>query len=65
MFPEAVRAIREKKPKAFIFENVKGLLRKNIAEYFEYIIFQLQYPSLSKHEHEAWEEHRARLEKYH
>ncbi|EHY9847274.1 DNA cytosine methyltransferase [Vibrio cholerae] len=65
MFPEAVRAIREKKPKAFIFENVKGLLRKNFAEYFEYIIFQLQYPSLSKHEHEAWEEHRARLEKYH
>src|SRR5687768_15392708 len=24
MFPEAVRAVRELKPKAFIFENVKG-----------------------------------------
>ncbi|WP_274008794.1 DNA cytosine methyltransferase [Vibrio parahaemolyticus] len=65
MFPEAVRAIREKRPKAFIFENVKGLLRKNFAEYFEYILFQLQYPSLVKHADETWEEHRCRLEKYH
>ena len=46
MFPEAVRAIREKKPRAFVFENVKGLLRKNFLEYFEYVIFQLQYPSI-------------------
>ncbi|MCG7499166.1 DNA cytosine methyltransferase [Vibrio sp. Of7-15] len=65
MFPEAVRAIREKRPKAFIFENVKGLLRKNFSEYFEYIIFQLQYPSVVKEESETWEEHRSRLEKYH
>lgn len=65
MFPEAVRAIRENKPKAFIFENVKGLLRKSFFEYFEYIILQLQYPSLNKFENESWLEHRIRLEKYH
>lgn len=65
MFPEAVRAIREKKPKAFIFENVKGLLRKSFVDYFEYIIFQLQYPSLVKKNDESWEEHRSRLEMYH
>lgn len=65
MFPEAVRAIREKKPRAFILENVKGLLRKNFLEYFEYIILQLQYPSIEKHNNEDWEKHRARLEKYH
>ena len=27
MFPQAVRAVREVQPKAFIFENVKDLLR--------------------------------------
>jgi len=65
MFPEAVRAIREKKPRAFVFENVKGLLRKSFFEYFEYIIFQLQYPSVIKKHNECWESHRTRLEKYH
>ncbi|MGI1970941.1 DNA cytosine methyltransferase [Shewanella baltica] len=65
MFPEAVRAIRENKPKAFIFENVKGLLRKGFFEYFEYIILQLQYPSLNKFDNESWLEHRIRLERYH
>lgn len=65
MFPEAVRAIREIKPRAFIFENVKGLLRKNFFQYFEYIILQLQYPSIVKNDDEVWEAHRARLEKYH
>ncbi|OOE64079.1 DNA cytosine methyltransferase [Salinivibrio kushneri] len=65
MFPEAVRAIREANPKAFIFENVKGLLRKSFSNYFEYIILQLQYPSLEKNNNEAWEDHLVRLEKHH
>jgi DNA (cytosine-5)-methyltransferase 1 len=33
MFPEAVRAIREIQPKAFVFENVRGLLRASFANY--------------------------------
>ncbi|SUP37474.1 Modification methylase HaeIII [Vibrio owensii] len=65
MFPEAVRAIRELQPKAFIFENVKGLLRKTFTEYFEYIILQLQYPSMAKYEGEDWEHHLSRLEQHH
>jgi len=65
MFPEAVRAIREKKPRAFVFENVKGLLRKSFFEYFEYIVLQLQYPSIFKNPKENWQDHRARLERYH
>lgn len=65
MFPEAVRAIREKKPRAFIFENVKGLLRKSFFEYFEYIVLQLQYPLIEKEKNEEWEKHRERLEKHH
>ena len=41
MFPEAVRAVREMRPKAFIFENVKGLMRESFSDYFEYILLQL------------------------
>ena len=65
MFPEAVRAIRELKPQAFVFENVKGLLRKSFAEYFEYILLQLQYPSMDKLADEDWKQHLARLEQHH
>ena len=35
LFPEAARVIRETKPKAFVFENVRGLLRQSFAKYFE------------------------------
>jgi DNA (cytosine-5)-methyltransferase 1 len=65
MFPHAVRAVRETKPKAFIFENVKGLLRKSFVDYFEYISLQLSHPSLTRRRSESWHEHRARLERHH
>jgi DNA (cytosine-5)-methyltransferase 1 len=62
MFPQAVRAVREARPDSFIFENVKGLLRKNFSAYFDYIILQLTYPSITKREDEDWESHLYRLE---
>ncbi|CAJ2745115.1 DNA cytosine methyltransferase [Burkholderia pseudomallei] len=65
MFPEAVRAVRELRPKAFIFENVKGLTRESFASYFSYIHLQLQYPELSRRKGENWLQHRARLEQHH
>lgn len=65
MFPQAVRAVREAEPKAFIFENVKGLLRQTFSTYFEYLILQLTYPNLEKKHHENWESHLSRLEKIH
>lgn len=65
MFPEAVRAVRELRPKAFIFENVKGLMRETFSDYFEYIILQLAHPSIVRRNAEPWREHRARLEKHH
>lgn len=65
MFPEAVRAVRELSPKAFIFENVKGLRRASFASYFSYIILQLQYPELCRKNSEDWTDHRARLEQHH
>jgi DNA (cytosine-5)-methyltransferase 1 len=46
-FPEAIRSIEQLQPKAFIFENVKGLLRRSFADYFEYLILRLTYPSFS------------------
>src|SRR5690606_25895122 len=55
MFPQAVRAVRELQPKAFIFENVKGLLRQSFASYFEYIYLQLSHPELTRRRSEAWE----------
>lgn len=62
MFPEAIRAVRELRPKAFIFENVKGLLRSSFATYFEYILLQLTYPHVEKKRNERWSDHLARLE---
>lgn len=65
MFPEAVRAVRELRPRCFLFENVKGLLRQSFATYFNYIILQLTYPLLSRKTHEDWESHLSRLERIH
>ena len=44
LFPDFFRAIRELKPAAVMIENVKGLLRRNFAPYFEYILRQLECP---------------------
>lgn len=65
MFPEAVRAVRELMPKAFIFENVKGLTRETFAAYFSHILLQLQYPELARRKGENWFQHRARLQQHH
>ncbi|MEM8872936.1 MAG: DNA (cytosine-5-)-methyltransferase [Planctomycetota bacterium] len=65
MFPEAVRAVRELKPKAFVFENVKGLLRENFANYFQYIVQRLRFPTQVSQGDEEWPDHLTRLEKLH
>jgi DNA (cytosine-5)-methyltransferase 1 len=65
MFPEAVRAVRELKPDVFVFENVKGLLRKSFATYFSYILLQLEYPEIERCLGEEWVAHLSRLEKTH
>lgn len=63
LFPEAARAVREIQPRAFVFENVKGLLRESFAKYFGYIVLQLSYPSVTARAGEDWTEHLARLER--
>lgn len=65
MFPYAIKAIQQLTPKAFIFENVKGLLRKSFASYFNYIILQLTYPEVIRNPEEEWLNHLKRLEDIH
>lgn len=65
MWPEAVRVVRETRPRAFVFENVKGLTRASFATYLAYIVHQLSYPELTPRSGEAWPEHLARLERHH
>lgn len=57
MFPYAIRAIERLAPKAFVFENVKGLLRQSFADYFEYIILRLTYPGFTAAPGAGWKEH--------
>ena len=65
MWPEAVRAVREIRPRAFIFENVKGLTRETFSTYLGYILLQLQYPSMEREDNEDWQDHRDRLQRHH
>ncbi len=65
MWPEAVRVVRETKPRAFIFENVKGLTRASFASYLSYVVLQLSYPELTRRGEEGWEDHLACLERHH
>lgn len=65
MFPQFFRAVRELRPKAFLIENVRGLLRQNFINYFEYIILQLTHPEVLLNDNESWVEHVARLKHHH
>lgn len=65
MFPAAVAAVRKLRPRSFLFENVKGLMRSSFAKYFKYIELQLTYPEIVRKDQEQWIDHVARLERYH
>ncbi|MYM36592.1 DNA (cytosine-5-)-methyltransferase [Duganella sp. FT94W] len=64
MFPQAIRAVRETRPRAFVFENVQGLTRAAFADYFDHILLQLEFPSLTAKPKEQWGDHLARLRKW-
>lgn len=63
LFPEAARVVREIRPRAFVFENVKGLTRQSFAKYFSYIQLQLSFPDIVRRKDEDWIDHLARLER--
>lgn len=64
LFPEVIRAIRDLRPIAVFLENVRGLARESFRPYFEYIIRQLQCPSVGPHHDELWQDHDARIRRY-
>lgn len=63
MFPNAIKAIERLSPKAFVFENVKGLLRESFSDYFEYILLRLTYPGFKAEDVGDWRDHLSILKK--
>ncbi len=49
------------RPRAFFFENVRGLARPSFRPYFDYILLRLQAPHLTPKPDQDWREHRAEL----
>ena len=45
MWPQAVRAVSEVRPRAFMFENVRGLARPKFADYLAAIVSRLREPA--------------------
>ncbi len=62
MFPAAIDVIRKLRPRAFIIENVKGLTRPTFANYYQYILLQLEFPEVAKRKNEGWQDHFRRLQ---
>ncbi|WP_202605752.1 DNA cytosine methyltransferase [Glutamicibacter soli] len=63
MFPAAAEVVRNLRPRALLFENVRGLKRAAFANYFEFIKLRMKFPELSAHVNESWTDHYARLQK--
>jgi len=62
MFPSAVEIVRKLQPKSFIFENVKGLTRSSFANYYQYVLLQLEFPEITRKTRETWMDHLRRLQ---
>lgn len=61
LLPEFIRAVREATPRAFLLENVDGLLRPGFARYFDYVSYQLAHPTHMRRKGEKWKSHLSRL----
>lgn len=64
LFPEVARAARELRPAAVLVENVRGLLREGFRSYFEYILRQLECPSIKPSRAETWQAHDTRIRRH-
>ena len=63
MFPAMIAAVLALKPRAFIVENVKGLLREQFSDYYQYILLRLEFPERVIEKGETWVSHLRRLQK--
>lgn len=57
MFPATIEVVRTLRPKSFIIENVKGLTRSSFANYYQYILLQLEFPEVTRRNRESWLDH--------
>jgi len=62
MFPATVDVVRTLRPQSFIVENVKGLTRASFANYYQYILLQLEFPEAPRRKMETWFDHLMRLQ---
>ena len=62
MFPVTVELVRKLRPKSFLLENVKGLTRSSFANYYQYILLQLEFPEVARRPRESWMEHLRELQ---
>ena len=63
-FPATLRAVRELRPAMVLLENVPGLARGSFRPYLDYIVRQLECPSVMPRKGELWEEHDRRLDRH-
>lgn len=61
MFPAATDVVRRLAPRAFLFENVKGLTRTRFTDYYEYVQLRLRFPEDRAEPDESWFHHLERL----
>jgi DNA (cytosine-5)-methyltransferase 1 len=61
MWSEAIRAVREAKPRLILFENVRNLAGPRFRPYLEWIVAHLERPGTIRKPNESHDEHRARL----
>lgn len=63
MWPETIRAVRELRPRAFMFENVKGLSRPAFEPYLKWIVAHLSQPHCPRRKGENHGVHYERLKR--
>lgn len=63
-FPSMLRAVRALNPSAVLLENVPGLVRPSFRPYLDYIVRQLESPSIAPRVNELWQDHDARIIKH-
>jgi len=62
MFPSTIELVRRLKPKSFIIENVKGLTRSSFANYYQYILLQLEFPEATRRQRDTRMDHLRKLQ---
>ncbi len=61
MWPEAIRAVREAKPRMFLFENVRNLAGPRFESYLRWIVAHLERPNGVRRSEESHKDHLERL----